>query len=94
MKTPTIHHNGTSRDALLKGYIDAAEAIRDALKLVAQTAPNGRDYYPQGNTAILDAQREHKARLKMLMEVYRELSEMIDAVDGYDEEIGNHLFLT
>jgi hypothetical protein len=55
MLTPTIHLNGTSREALLRGFADAADAVRDALAAVQATYPNGRDFYPQGPGAITQA---------------------------------------
>jgi hypothetical protein len=81
MITPTIHHNGTSRERLLEGYLDAMEAVREALSHLNATAPNGRDYYPQGNTALQEAQKQHNARCEKLLNVCRELSELAAYVD-------------
>ena len=48
---PTIHPNGTSREALAEQYaniMDAANALLDAIRAAA---PNDRDYDPQGPLA-------------------------------------------
>lgn len=73
MITPTIHLNGTARADLFSGYMDAVEALRGAVEAVRRTAPNGRDYYLQGPDAILQADREHRARMIALGTVKREL---------------------
>jgi hypothetical protein len=75
---PTIHLNGTSKDDLLEALMEANAAIRDAQKKLAETAPNGRDYYPQGPNVIYQAQDEHVARMNKLVEVERELSEIAE----------------
>ena len=77
---PTIHLNGTSKDALLDGYIDAREAIRAAIDKLCETAPNGRDYYPQGDGAFEKARDEHIARLKRLHDVATELGEIAERI--------------
>ena len=48
---PTIHDNGTPKAALLAALTAADEAIGKAAKVLVQTAPNARDYYPQGPDA-------------------------------------------
>jgi hypothetical protein len=61
--------NGTSKDDLLAGYRKAIEAL-DAMK---EIAPNGRDYYPKGPDAILEAKEDHSYRLKKILEVKRQI---------------------
>ena len=56
---PTIHMNGTSARQLLADNADAFTQIRLALEAMARAAPNGRDYYPQGNDATKEAIRAH-----------------------------------
>ena len=80
MMAPTIHLNGTSAEALLAGYMDAAHVLRDALIAVARTAPNGRDYYPQGESAYTAAAREHTARLLAVTSVLKEIERLSTAV--------------
>lgn len=73
---PTVHLNGTSREALVNGYVEALHAVRLATDAVAATYPNGRDYYLQGNGAINKAMDQHAARLEALKQVYAELEEL------------------
>lgn len=73
MMTPTIHANGTPAGALFEGYVEAANRTRAALEAVAYTAPNGRDYYPQGQAAMEQAQVEHISRLERLQALAEEL---------------------
>lgn len=78
--TPTIHLNGTGREALLTQCCDAASAIGQAIDAACQAAPNGRDYYPQGDAAFKAARSEHEdrvARLRVVMAEYEALAESI-----------------
>ena len=76
MMLPTIHFNGTSKEALLEGYCEAINAIVEAGRKLAAAAPNGRDYYPQGPKAIQTALDEHDARANKLREVIIELEQI------------------
>jgi len=55
---PTIHHNGTSAQALYDQAIDVARAARQLLTAMQSAWPNGRDYYPQGEDALKVASAE------------------------------------
>lgn len=81
MRKPTIHFNGTSVDHLLDTYTHAHAAIREAIDALAQTAPNGRDYYPQGDAAINEAMFEHQSRALRLKSVLREIEDLMVHVD-------------
>lgn len=77
MTKPTIHLNGSSAQSLTDDYVEAMRAVSDAIdKVQRHAAPNGRDYYPQGNSAIDAALAEHRARLTKLTEVKAELEEL------------------
>lgn len=80
MTPPTIHLNGTSRERLLDGFMEASQAIEAAYQAIKQTAPNGRDYYPQGARAMEAAEAEHYSRLSRLDAIKKELDEMASAV--------------
>ena len=82
MRTPTIHLNGTSRERLAEDYANAAGAVRKAINALNDAAPNGRDYYPQGDAAIGEATREHLERLHKLEAVRDELSAIAQAILG------------
>lgn len=70
---PTVHLNGTSREALFDGFIEAHRAITEARKAIQAIYPNGRDYYTQGPYALRSAENEYDARLKVLGEMAYDL---------------------
>jgi len=80
MQLPTIHLNGTSADSLLDSLGAAADALEAAYQALKQTAPNGRDYYPQGPAAMGAARSEHEARLKKIDQVKDEIEAMIGGI--------------
>lgn len=73
MITPTIHLNGTSREALLEAVCTAGQAVDEAMTALCKAAPHGRDYYPQGAGALAEAEATHREWLAKLREVYDEL---------------------
>lgn len=79
---PTVHMNGTSRKELMAQYTGAMSAVRDAIEVLRQTVPNGRDYYPQGPDAILEASKAHRARVARLQATHDELEEIALAIHG------------
>ena len=81
MTTPTIHLNGTPRERLIDALCDAGGAVSAAIGAVRYTAPNGRDYYPQGPEAIGTATAEHLVRLAKLQTVLDELQALALAID-------------
>ena len=87
MKIPTIHLNGTSREALHQQYKEAWNAVNEAIRVTAQSAPHARDYYVQDKEggerpAIYVAMDEHAARMAALETVERELMELAVATLG------------
>ena len=77
MKLPTVHINGTSRDALTTGYTTAYHAVSDALDALENVELNGRDYYPQGPHAFTEAIREHLERCVALRVVRDQLCDIV-----------------
>lgn len=77
---PTIHLNGTSREALVEQLCEAVHALRIAGRALAAACPNGRDYYPQGEQAIQHALSQHAARLKAVDTVIGELERIAEAI--------------
>jgi len=80
MRHPTIHLNGSLAKTLEDDYRAAAILVRDALDAVERTAPNGRDYYPQGPDAFCEAEAEHCDRVGALAKIYAELEALIIAI--------------
>ena len=81
LMVPTTHLNGTSKQSLLDAISNAVHALHEAGSAVAQTCPNGRDYYPQGDKVIFVALDQHEARMKKLREVIDELEQIGMAID-------------
>jgi hypothetical protein len=79
---PIVHLNGTSREALLQGYIDCVNAVSHAIDVVRKNAPNARDYYLGAGWPA--AQTEHEARLEKLEAVLAELRVIGEHVAGLD----------
>lgn len=80
LQLPTIHLNGTSRDGLVDPLVEAYGKLGDAYDSLKQTAPNGRDYYPQGPAAFEAARQQHESRLRRVDELRSELEELINAI--------------
>lgn len=81
MMVPTIHLNGTSREHLSGQARRAAQAVIDAIDAICDAAPNGRDYYVQGDAAFEAARREHLARIERLESVKAELVALWEAIE-------------
>jgi len=80
LSTPTIHLNGTSQSDLLRHLELAAMAIEAAERALRETCPNGRDYYPQGEGAIVEATRQFRSRMERLEAVRAELEQIGEVV--------------
>jgi hypothetical protein len=79
---PTVHLNGTSRDELQRQIFFAITAIENAIRKLNNAAPNGRDYYPQGQNAWGKANDQHVARVGKLVAVVDELEAIATALEG------------
>jgi hypothetical protein len=77
---PTVHLNGTSRDDLLEQIALAVHSLHEAGRKLAATCPNGRDYYPQGVSAIGRALDQHEARMRKLREIIAELEQIGESI--------------
>ena len=75
---PTIHLNGTSGERLLDDQIEIGKHLNNAIAALYANGPNARDYYIEGNFATANA--EHLDRLKRLQTVYREIEEIVNAL--------------
>lgn len=73
---PTIHLNGTSKQALADDLANALQALTVAIRAVEATSPNIRDYYPQGREAFAQATAEYRSRVERLTAVRQELADL------------------
>lgn len=80
MVVPTIHLNGTSREALLDQACKASLAARALADALADMSPNARDYYPQGVNVIAVAFHEHDERIVKVLEIMDELIALAAAI--------------
>jgi len=80
MTLPTIHLNGTSAERLLDGLTEVVLKLDEAYEALRQTAPNGRDYYPQGPAAMEAATAEHMDRLRRLDALKAEVEQLADGI--------------
>ena len=67
--TPTVHLNGTSREALENQLEQNVTALRAALRTLGENNPNQRDY--PGDLWKL-AQADHRRRLQTLTDLINE----------------------
>ncbi|MBI4473730.1 MAG: hypothetical protein HY646_13770 [Acidobacteria bacterium] len=81
MIAPVVHLNGTSKEALLDGYVEAGRAVQKALDALAERAfPNPRDYYVIGPDAWSKARDEHNERVRLLVKVQLELEQLAEKI--------------
>ena len=81
---PIIHTNGTAASDLLQGYMDAMEAVDDAIVAMRKIEFNARDYYcspdPQAWTKAVAEQRD---RYQALETVRQELETIAGHVSDF-----------
>jgi hypothetical protein len=56
---PTVHLNGTSKKDLIEQWEKAHDKLAEALQLLKDATPHGRDYYLQGPNVIFEAVGQH-----------------------------------
>lgn len=77
---PTVHLNGTSKDALVEQLCAAIYSVHEAGRKLAAACPNGRDYYTQDGNAIGKALAQHEARMTKLRDVAAELTVIAESL--------------
>ena len=84
LQVPTVHLNGTSKDALVKNLENAYRALLEACRSLNETAPHGRDYCVQEDPeAFSKANEQYHARGRKLVEVMDELIVIRVAVEEH-----------
>jgi len=81
MRIPTVHMNGDTKATLVSDNVAAHNAIDNAIDIVAKAAPNGRNFYPQGDGAINEAIAQHFKRIEGLKAVRQEFETIICGID-------------
>jgi hypothetical protein len=76
---PTVHMNGTSRQDLVAGYVQAINKVEEAITALRQAAPNGRDYYPVPGS-LEKAQAEHDVRIGRFTLTLAELNSIAEGI--------------
>lgn len=87
MEKPTVHLNGTSKEALCEDYCAAGTALRVAIDALVACSPHGRDYYVQDGVfpcggAFKRASSEHSARLQALKTVLLDIQALHAHCEG------------
>ena len=77
---PTIHSNGTGKQTLLDGYLDAYHAVDAAAESLRRVEFNARDYYVQGPNAWPEAVKERQAMFAKLESIKAELMTILEHV--------------
>lgn len=77
---PTIHLNGTNKQALLDEYEAAIVKLNEAQEALGKVTVHGRDFYVQEGNAISVAIEQQVARIKKLREVEYELRHIWEGI--------------
>lgn len=75
---PTVHLNGTSKDALLDPIGEVMGSLVTAINSMPTISPNARDYNGDFNRAA----SEHADRIRRLNEIYSELDALWLNIEG------------
>lgn len=73
LQFPQPNINGTSKEALVRQYRDVHRALGEAIELICEHAPHGRDYQTLPAGSFEQARSEHFARLAKLENVKAEI---------------------
>lgn len=80
LSVPTVHLNGTSRDALMAEMMAAIEAVRNAETALNAMTWHARDFYVQPDGAWEVAREQQRQRALALDTVRVELEVICEAV--------------
>ncbi len=76
---PTVHMNGTSKRDLLEQYVDAMQAIQEAIEALPH--PHGRDYYVVSESELMEALLQRKAWQEKLSSIYNDLEQIAEKLN-------------
>ena len=80
LPTPSIHLNGTGARGLREQAKEVYSALDTALRAMKQAMPHGRDYYPQGDSALTAARDAHTEMIIMVTRIQDEYLSLAVAV--------------
>lgn len=78
---PVCHLGGTHPPDLLEQYIDCCDVLQHAMDVLNENSPNARDYPP---SAFADALSQHGYRLKLLLVILEQLTEITNRIAGIE----------
>lgn len=73
---PSVHMNGDTREELVRINRAAYLAATKLIDALYESAPNGRNYYVQGDDAMSKAMAQHRARVARAEGIKAELAEI------------------
>lgn len=80
MIVPIIHLNGDRAATLVQQLAHTIDALHVAGSLLAEGAPNGRNYYVQGAGAFDEAVAQFEDRRARILGLIQELTEEMEAI--------------
>lgn len=78
--TPTIHMNGTSASDLIDQQLAVVKAARELRRALARAAPNGRDFYPQGDDALREARKAYDVEAAQVVSIISNHEAILEAL--------------
>ncbi len=85
--TPIIHLNGDRKETLVTNLENAYKALRKACLALMQSAPNGRNFYPEPGR-YERAYEQHTIRMQHLQEVLDSLSAEVNQIEEETKPYG------
>lgn len=80
---PVVHINGTSAEQLIELRSTVYDRLYEVSDALAQMAPNGRDYYPDGPSLFESANEQHARRLQAIRQLMDEMTAEIEHITEY-----------
>jgi hypothetical protein len=74
--TPMLH--GSGKSLLMANYVDQIAILQNAMTVMGQAAPHGRDYRDPDEWRT--AASEHRARLMKIHDIIAELTTIAEAI--------------
>lgn len=78
---PRVNINGTGKQQLIETLKDAHQTLSDAIDVLGQTAPHGRDYQTLPEGMYTRAREDYEKRIAMLVRVRDEILDIAVNVD-------------